>query len=204
MRSVDSTRDSFGRKGCRSCVQALLGLESSTRQVDSKTDLYRFRSRLVPGVLQKGDEKALGLNSDPSDKTHWLYTSQAIFELVVSEEDRDVWRIMLKREEYEPSLKFAKVSLFFPTVSPPSHSNSLPEFPTERAEPTFTLVRLRSLPDPSTERPHPLRSSRRLLRSREVPSSCCQVRVVFEELRGGGVEVRGCWGEGRDEVLSGL
>jgi hypothetical protein len=58
--------------------------------------------------LQKGDEKALGLSSDPSDKTHWLYTSQAIFELVVSEEDRDVWRIMLKREEYEPSLRFAK------------------------------------------------------------------------------------------------
>ena len=58
--------------------------------------------------LQKADERALGLNSDPSDKTHWLYTSQAIFELVVSDEDRDVWRIMLKREEYEPSLKFAK------------------------------------------------------------------------------------------------
>ncbi|KAK5954472.1 tethering complex subunit [Knufia fluminis] len=61
-------------------------------------------------VLEPG-QTALGLVSDPKKNTFWLFTSSEIFEVVATEEDRDVWKIMLQLQDYDGALKYAKGSL---------------------------------------------------------------------------------------------
>jgi hypothetical protein len=69
-----------------------------------------------PGV------RPLRLSSDPLRKTHWMHTKQSIFELVVKDEDRDVWKIYLARSNWELARKYAKVSFilrcFLPILIP--------------------------------------------------------------------------------------
>jgi hypothetical protein len=64
-------------------------------------------------LKSSSSDRPLGLSTDPSSPsgkpTHWLYTTSAIFEIVTSEEDRDVWRVLLRREEFDQSVRFAKV-----------------------------------------------------------------------------------------------
>lgn len=38
-----------------------------------------------------------------------MYTDQSLFELVVANEDRDVWKIYLEKGQFDTSLKYAKV-----------------------------------------------------------------------------------------------
>jgi hypothetical protein len=49
------------------------------------------------------------LTADPVRKTYWVYTNQSLFELVVGNEDRDVWKIFLEKGKFEVALKYAKV-----------------------------------------------------------------------------------------------
>ena len=58
-------------------------------------------------VLEPG-QRALGLAADLKKNTFWLFTTQEIFEIVVSDEDRDVWKIMLKRDQFDAALRYAK------------------------------------------------------------------------------------------------
>ena len=58
-------------------------------------------------VLEPG-QTSLGLVSDPKKNTFWLFTSTEIFEVVATDEDRDVWRIMLQLQDYDAALKYAK------------------------------------------------------------------------------------------------
>lgn len=51
-----------------------------------------------------------GLAADPVRKTYWVYTDQSIFELVVGNENRDVWRIFLGQSKFDIALQYAKVS----------------------------------------------------------------------------------------------
>ncbi|KAI1282464.1 vacuolar protein sorting protein-like protein DigA [Xylaria sp. FL0933] len=57
-------------------------------------------------VLEPG-QKALGLYIDQQKNTFWLFTSQDIFEIVVRDEDRDVWQIMLQRQQFDVALRYA-------------------------------------------------------------------------------------------------
>ncbi|RYO84050.1 hypothetical protein DL766_008225 [Monosporascus sp. MC13-8B] len=57
-------------------------------------------------VLDQG-QKALGLYVDQQKNTFWLFTTQEIFEIVVTDEDRDIWRIMLERQQFDVALKHA-------------------------------------------------------------------------------------------------
>ena len=57
-------------------------------------------------VLEPG-ETAIGLFADPKKSTYWLFTSSEIFEISVQDEDRDVWKIMLKEQKYEAALQYA-------------------------------------------------------------------------------------------------
>ena len=50
-------------------------------------------------ILEPGDS-AVGLLADQKKNTFWLFTSQDIFEIVVTEEDRDVWKVMLKNQKF--------------------------------------------------------------------------------------------------------
>lgn len=43
-------------------------------------------------------------------RTYWVFTDQSLFELVVANEDRDVWKIYLEKEQFDIALRYAKVS----------------------------------------------------------------------------------------------
>ncbi|GAA5826993.1 hypothetical protein JCM11251_002198 [Rhodosporidiobolus azoricus] len=74
--------------------------------VDILTDrvVYSESLTLPPSVTP------LRLATDPTTRTLWLYTTESIFELVVKDEDRDVWRVWLKRGEWDKARKAAKTS----------------------------------------------------------------------------------------------
>jgi vacuolar protein sorting-associated protein 18 len=67
-------------------------------------DIY---SLITP--IQKPNEEVRGLTADPVRKTYWVYTNQSLFELVVGNEDRDVWSIYLEKGQFDVALKYAKV-----------------------------------------------------------------------------------------------
>jgi len=58
---------------------------------------------------QKPNETVLGLAADPVRKTYWVYTDQSLFELVVGNEDRDVWKVHLDKGQYDTALRYSKV-----------------------------------------------------------------------------------------------
>ncbi|KAI1376687.1 Pep3/Vps18/deep orange family-domain-containing protein [Hypoxylon crocopeplum] len=57
-------------------------------------------------ILDQG-QKALGLYVDQQKNTFWLFTTQEIFEIVVRDEDRDIWRIMLQRQQFDVAMQYA-------------------------------------------------------------------------------------------------
>ncbi|KAI0480651.1 Pep3/Vps18/deep orange family-domain-containing protein [Xylariaceae sp. FL0804] len=57
-------------------------------------------------VLDQG-QNALGLYVDQQKNTYWLFTNQEIFEIVVQDEARDVWKIMLQRKQFDMALQYA-------------------------------------------------------------------------------------------------
>ncbi|CZS93765.1 probable DigA protein [Rhynchosporium agropyri] len=58
-------------------------------------------------VLDPG-QQALGLFADQQKNTFWLFTTQEIYEIVVTGEDRDVWKVMLKTEHFDAALRYAR------------------------------------------------------------------------------------------------
>ncbi|KAI0286980.1 Pep3/Vps18/deep orange family-domain-containing protein [Russula aff. rugulosa BPL654] len=56
------------------------------------------------------EETARGLTADPVRKTYWAHTDQSLFELKVGNEDRDVWKINLQKENFDVALKYAKTA----------------------------------------------------------------------------------------------
>ncbi|PWZ03605.1 hypothetical protein BCV70DRAFT_170440 [Testicularia cyperi] len=61
-------------------------------------------------------ERVLGTAVDASKRTFWVYTDASIFELVVSDEDRDVWRVHLERGSFDTALRYAKPGIQRGTV----------------------------------------------------------------------------------------
>ncbi|KAI9807325.1 MAG: hypothetical protein M1833_000068 [Piccolia ochrophora] len=59
-------------------------------------------------VVFEPGQTALGLVTDQKASTFWLFTSQEIFEIVVNDEDRDVWKIFLDRGQFDSALAHAK------------------------------------------------------------------------------------------------
>ncbi|KAF6766540.1 DigA protein [Ephemerocybe angulata] len=58
----------------------------------------------------KPSEEVRGLAADPVRKTYWVFTDQSLFELVVTNEDRDVWRTYLEKGLYSTALQYAKTA----------------------------------------------------------------------------------------------
>ncbi|KAG8941810.1 hypothetical protein FRC03_003937, partial [Tulasnella sp. 419] len=56
----------------------------------------------------KPNEKPVALTADKARKTYWLYTDSSLFELVIKDEDRDVWNIYLRKESYDLALRYTK------------------------------------------------------------------------------------------------
>ena len=74
--------------------------------------LQRLDERVVYDqvVLEPG-ESALCLLADQKKNTYWLFTTRDIFEIVVTDEDREVWRIMLKSQQFGLASQYAKTPL---------------------------------------------------------------------------------------------
>ncbi|KIR70649.1 hypothetical protein I310_05498 [Cryptococcus deuterogattii CA1014] len=62
----------------------------------------------IPIAVASTDEKAIGMSSDPVSRTFWIYTNKSILEVLVRNEDRDIWRAKLEKGEYADALNFAK------------------------------------------------------------------------------------------------
>ena len=71
--------------------------------------LQRLDERVVyDQVVLKPGESALCLLADQKKNTYWLFTSQDISEIVVTDEDRDVWKIMLKNQQFGLASQYAR------------------------------------------------------------------------------------------------
>ncbi|KAI5459961.1 Pep3/Vps18/deep orange family-domain-containing protein [Mariannaea sp. PMI_226] len=69
-------------------------------------------NRLTGKVVSEHDiiapgQKPLGFSVDLQKNTFWLFTSQEIHEIVVRDEDRNIWEIMMKLQQFEPALQHA-------------------------------------------------------------------------------------------------
>ncbi|KAI9454019.1 Pep3/Vps18/deep orange family-domain-containing protein [Russula earlei] len=58
----------------------------------------------------KHGEAARALTADPVRKTYWVHTDQSLFELRVGNEDRDVWKINLQKENFDVAIRYAKTA----------------------------------------------------------------------------------------------
>ena len=58
-------------------------------------------------ILSSG-QTVLGLVSDMKKSTYWLFTAHEIFEISVEDEDRDVWKTMLKERRFDAALRYAR------------------------------------------------------------------------------------------------
>lgn len=58
-------------------------------------------------VLEAGEEM-LCLLSDQKKNTFWLFTTQEIYEIVVTDEDRDVWKVMLAAQQFDQASRYAR------------------------------------------------------------------------------------------------
>jgi hypothetical protein len=45
---------------------------------------------------------------DDIKRTYWIYTSDAMYELVIKDEERDVWKLYLQKKEYDTALQYCK------------------------------------------------------------------------------------------------
>lgn len=60
-------------------------------------------------VLEPG-QGTIGLYADLKKNTYWLFTQRDIFEVVVTDEARDVWKIMLKNQDFDLASRYAKTA----------------------------------------------------------------------------------------------
>lgn len=69
-------------------------------------------NRLTGKVVSEHDvlgagQQTLGFSVDQQKNTVWLCTSNEIYEIEIHDEDRDVWQIMMKSQQFEPALQHA-------------------------------------------------------------------------------------------------
>lgn len=67
-------------------------------------------------VLSPG-QRAIALTVDMQERTFWLITSDEIFEIVPRDEERDVWKIMMSKQQFEPALQYARTDAQKETVA---------------------------------------------------------------------------------------
>ncbi|EIN14075.1 hypothetical protein PUNSTDRAFT_95620 [Punctularia strigosozonata HHB-11173 SS5] len=58
----------------------------------------------------KPTEEVRGMAADPVRQTYWIYTDQSLFELVASNEDRDIWSTYLAKGIYDVALQYTKTA----------------------------------------------------------------------------------------------
>ncbi|PGH23404.1 hypothetical protein AJ80_02514 [Polytolypa hystricis UAMH7299] len=58
-------------------------------------------------VIDPG-QSSLGLITDQKKNTYWLFTSHEIVEISAHDEDRDIWKIFLKEQQFDAALQYAR------------------------------------------------------------------------------------------------
>lgn len=64
-------------------------------------------STVFDQVVLDAGQRPLSLLADLKKNTFWFFTSKDIYEIVVRDEDRDIWKVMLKAERFEAALQYA-------------------------------------------------------------------------------------------------
>ena len=82
----------------------ILLYEDKVRVIGLLSDKVVFEEQLEPGV------RPVRLATDSMRKTCWMYSETDIYEIVVKDEDRDVWSIYLARNNWDLARRYAKVS----------------------------------------------------------------------------------------------
>ncbi|KFA63510.1 hypothetical protein S40285_00332 [Stachybotrys chlorohalonatus IBT 40285] len=67
-------------------------------------------------VLRPG-QRTLGFSVDMQKNTFWLFTSEEIYEIVVRDEDRNIWQIMMETQQFDEALQHARSQKQKETVS---------------------------------------------------------------------------------------
>lgn len=127
---------------------------------------------------QRPDERPLRLSTDLLRRTYWLHTDQSIFELVIQDEDRDVWKTYLARSNWDEALRHAKVSQ--------SHRLTMINITETLAYHLLDLVFV----DSSTSRYCQRSTSRCLLYRRSLHPVCTVVCSIFKRIRRGRPSLR--------------
>jgi hypothetical protein len=109
---IPASENTMGRK--RPTQEPIVGVALSQWHVLCLVEgrivaLQKLDERVVYDqvVLEPG-ESALCLLADQKKNTYWLFTTQDIFEIVVTDEDREVWKIMLKSHQFGLASQYAK------------------------------------------------------------------------------------------------
>ncbi|KAK7206413.1 Pep3/Vps18/deep orange family-domain-containing protein [Myxozyma melibiosi] len=53
-------------------------------------------------------DRFIGVTSDVKNSTYWAYSTDSIFEITVTDEDRDIWRIYLEQNRFDEALRLAR------------------------------------------------------------------------------------------------
>lgn len=51
---------------------------------------------------------AIGLIRDPVENTFWIYCKNHLYEILVSDEDRNIWKVYLEKQQFDTAASFAK------------------------------------------------------------------------------------------------
>ncbi|KAI9094312.1 Pep3/Vps18/deep orange family-domain-containing protein [Phlyctochytrium arcticum] len=54
------------------------------------------------------DEVVQKITVDVAKSTYWVFTNLALYELIITDEDRDVWKVYLNRKAFDAALSYAK------------------------------------------------------------------------------------------------
>ncbi|KAA1109993.1 hypothetical protein PGT21_005921 [Puccinia graminis f. sp. tritici] len=59
----------------------------------------------------KPGERIRAITTDSVDQTYWLYSEESIFELIVKNEGRDIWKVYLARKDFEKALSHVDMAI---------------------------------------------------------------------------------------------
>ncbi|POW04223.1 hypothetical protein PSTT_10546 [Puccinia striiformis] len=59
----------------------------------------------------KPDEKIRSITMDYVEQTYWIYSQDSIFELIIKNESKDIWKVYLNRKDYEKALSYVEMSI---------------------------------------------------------------------------------------------
>jgi len=45
--------------------------------------------------------------------SYWVFTTHSLYEILITDEDRDVWKIYLKQKMFDAALSFTKVIIIY-------------------------------------------------------------------------------------------